>query len=93
MPKSNKPKIELALNEWQSEFERLSGESRNEGYTTAELSERWGVGTLATRARLKEAQRMGWLCVTRGMRYAIDGRQLPVPLYSFRRPSKASKRG
>ena len=87
--------VEIDLDGLLAECSRLGMGSEAKGLTTAELVERWGIGTDAVLRRLKLAQKAGILRVGRKASTRLDGVPTPVPCYWIERPAqpKQPKRG
>ena len=87
---------EIDLDEMLAEYARLGMTSEGKGLTTAELCERWKLGTDAVLRRLKLAQKAGILRCGRKPGTRLDGVPTPVPCYWVERPKgqpKQTKRG
>jgi len=82
--------MEISIDEWRKELERLAGEARNvEGFTTPELAEMWNVGEAAVRRRLRLAKRYGLLIPVTVMRENIAGFMQGVRGYRFKVPAES----
>jgi hypothetical protein len=80
--------VDVSLAALQREFEKLGLSRNDEGLTSVEFGERWGVSTKTVRARLKQAKALGWLTTGRKMLERLDGQAACVPCYIIAIPSK-----
>ena len=77
----------IRVDEWLAELARLS--SRNDlGMTLYELAEAAGVSDRTMGKRLREAHKKGWVTVGRRQVVRLDGKPMPVPVYTVTVPKK-----
>jgi len=68
------------------------GKKNDAGHTTRELASLWGVSVREVRDRLQLATDLGRLSVGRRNVSGIDGRSMPVPVYTIRPNTRAAER-
>ena len=84
MKKGTKPE-EITVAEWLKELEAINA-IPDEGYTTNELAEAWGITVQVARQRLAVAKKAGLLKITRVKRETLSGLMSLQPAYILLRP-------
>ena len=77
----------IRVDEWLAELARLTAKS-DDGLTSEELSEAWGLSDRTTMKRLRLAHKKGWVKVGRRTIARMDGKPMPVPVYTVTVPKK-----
>ena len=75
----------ITTDEWLAELARLTAKS-DDGLTSEELSEAWGLSDRTTMKRLRLAHKKGWVKVGRRTISRMDGKPMPVPVYTVTVP-------
>lgn len=74
--------VTITREEWLAEIERvMQSPEDGDGMTVLELAEAMGWCEKRAREALHKLNRAKRIVVTRGTRYALDGRRASVPLY------------
>ena len=75
----------ITTSEWLAELARLTAKS-DDGLTSEELAEAWGLSDRTTMKRLRLAHTKGWVKVGRRTIERMDGKPMPVPVYTVTVP-------
>jgi hypothetical protein len=80
----------ISVDEWLAELARLSARS-DDGLTSMEWADKMGVSNSLALARLKEAQRAGWLRMGRRSTTSLDGKPTMTPVYQIIKPKTGTE--
>lgn len=86
MPKPKKEPI--TIEELITEINKAQGSSAEEGVSTEELAEAWGISAQTVREKIRPAVRSGRIIAGRKYIQSITGIMMPIPCYRLKEGSK-----